>query len=66
MPYDGPPSTVQENNEDGTECDDLQVLDHTSDVQVESNMDEVAGNCPDASNMFHVFIHCSLFQSITD
>ena len=58
MPYAEQPSVVQENNEDGTEGEDFQVLDRTSSVHVESNTDDAAGNGPDACNVFHVFIHC--------
>ena len=57
MPYAEPPSVVQENNEDGTEGEDIQVLDRTSSVHVESNTDDAAGNGPEACNVFHVFIH---------
>ena len=56
MPYDGPPSAVQENNGNGTVGEDFQVQDRTSDVHVEQNTNEIAGNCPDASNVFHNFI----------
>jgi hypothetical protein len=47
MPYHDPTSELQR-NEDGTEGEDLQ----NDDLHAEKDMDEVAGNYTDASNMF--------------
>ena len=55
MPYDEAPSVVQANNEDGTHGEDFQDLDRTSNVHVEQNTDEAAGNYPYASNVFDDF-----------
>jgi hypothetical protein len=63
MPYHDPKTILQPNselqrnyelqrNEDGTEGDDLE----NHDLHVEKDMDEVAGNYTDASNISPIFI----------
>lgn len=63
MPYDEAPLVVQANNEDETQLENFQVLDRTSNVHVERNMDEAAGSYPNASTVFDDFLHLLLIIS---
>jgi hypothetical protein len=48
IPYETPPKVAQEDNEDGTELQDWQGEDQSSNVHLEQNIDEEGGNYPHA------------------
>jgi hypothetical protein len=54
IPYETPPKITQEDNQDDIEHENLQGLDRSSNVHLEQNTDEVAGNYPHPFNMFHI------------
>jgi hypothetical protein len=63
IPYETPPKVGQEDNDDDIEREDLQGLGRSSNVLLEQNTDEVAGNYPHAFNLFDIFF---LFLEISN
>jgi hypothetical protein len=60
IPYETPPKVAQEDNEDGTELQDWQGEDQSSNVHLEQNIDEEGGNYPHAFKKLHILFIISV------